>query len=562
MDVSKGDMSHSSTPVGKMTLLGSKIRSPRTEHRLTWMIASWLQDAYLNTRLATDPKYLPSIMGGAGVPVLYDNPENLYLFVHAYRGGGYNRIYGTCTAELEACLNQIERGQAAVPFLSNRMRERQEYFHGTYAEKVFIPKPQIFGATGNLPPPLYEATGAENRLQSFENRLLRTRRVIPRSEAVKEQLHTEQLAHTLLGHRGSIPEAKAWMRDIAHQARAKYSMALNANSALQNLLERKASDQDVRDLLGDRAFTMITTGQRSFTKEHAQWICSGGKTATYNILDLTTSEDIYVREEVSSEETFKVPGMVLWPIVGDNIKRTVTRAKVGLYQINSTMEEWADDLLARLINRREQVQGPVPIDTLIHEFSKDVEWVNDDSTLIRQAIDWSQRGMKIHRTAILVTDDKRLANQMAQQANIRVYQLSPKDYVAICHKESIPPQQFNAELHEEILLSYLDMGRERAQPRLFIDTGSLASSMSHYDISEAGTLVRRTVIECGVNQAGKRYSQYTLTNTCDPVRLRIGAIEPIQRSRVFRHTALDPRASFSKAMSEKSWRSGSASGKA
>jgi len=560
MDVSKGDMSHSSTPVGKMTLLGAKMRSPRAEFRLAWMLASWLQDAFLNTRLASDPKYLPSIMGGAGVPCLYDKPENLFLFVRAYRGGGYNRIYGTCTAELENCLKLIELGRPSVPHLCNRMRERQDYFWGTYAEKVFIPEPSIFGGVQeNLPMPLYKATGAENRVQAFENRLLRTRHIVTRSEAVKEQIHTEQLRHTLLGSRGTTLEARAWMKDQSSIARSKYGLALNTNSALQNLLRRKATDKDVRELLGNDAFTVISSGQREFTLDHAQWICNGGKSATYSILDLTTSEDIYVREEVSAEESFKVPRIPLNPMVGDRLRTELTRAKVGLYQINSTMEEWAEDLCQRLISRREELKAPVPRDVLIQEFSKDPEWVNDDSLLIRKAISLTEGGMNISHSVLLVSKDHRLANQMAQQANVNVYRLDPLTFVQICRESEIDPQSFPIE-GWDLLSSRIEV-KKRDKPHVLVDTGSLASSMSRLDEDDEGNLVTRSLLECYISDEGRRVSKYSLVETNDLVKRRLGYISPIQKPRFYRNVSRGLGSNYATSSAGGSWRSGSESGK-
>jgi hypothetical protein len=561
MDVSKGDMSHSSTPVGKMTLLGSKIRSPRSEFRLAWMIASWLQDAYLNTHTASDPKYLPGIMGGAGVPALYDNAQNLYLYTRAYRGGGYQRIYGTCTSELDDCLKRIETGQASVPFLCNRMREKQEYFHGTYAEKVFIPKMSRDISTGTLPTPLYEATGAGNRLQSFENRLVRTRHIVTRTDAVREAVHSEQLAHVLLSHRGTTLEAGAWQRDIAHQARAKYGMALNANSALRNLLHRKASDKDVNELLGDDAFRVIHSGQREFTIQHAEWIVNGGKSSTYSILDLTTSEDMFVRTEVSTEESYKVPGIPLQPIVGKRIHNQLTRAKVGLYQINSTMEEWAEDLLNRLVAQRDKTNKPVPVDILIQEFEKDPEWVNDDSHLIRRAITATREGMGLHHSVLLISGDKRLANQMANQANSRVYRLEPHEYVKYCFAMHADPQDFTQENQRELEALYISYKNSREKPLLLVDTGSLASAMSRLDIIEGTTLVKRKMIQCGINLHGDREVKYSLTKTGDPVKRRLEPISPILRPRYFRNTARPLASYYSGSMSQGSWRSASESGR-
>jgi len=106
--------------------------------------------------------------------------ENLYLSVHAYRGGRCQRIYGSATRELRQALSSLERGEALMPILCRRLRDRQEYLHGTYAEKIFIPTRAYQDTYGErLPEPLIMASGGANLFTSFENRLLRT---FPRHE--------------------------------------------------------------------------------------------------------------------------------------------------------------------------------------------------------------------------------------------------------------------------------------------------------------------------------------------------------------------------------------------
>jgi hypothetical protein len=552
MDVSKGEMSHSSTPSGKMSLVGAKVRTPRSEFRLPWMMASWMQDAFLSTHRANDPKYLPGIMGGMGVPPLYDNGENLFLFSRAYRGGGYHRIYGTCTQELRDCLQRMETGQASVPFLCQRMSEKQEYFHGTYAEKVFIPKESNFASSGNLPIPLYEATGGMNRTQAFENRLLRTRHIVTRSEAVREQLHSDQLRNVLMSAYGTTTDAAAYRRDIAMQSRARYGMALSANTALQNLLLRKASEKDVRSLLGNDAFRVIMTGQREFSMDHAIWLTAGGKTSTYSIFDLTTSEDVFIRSEVSLEESFKVPGIPLLPIIGRDIRPTVTRSTVGLYQINGTMMEWAERIIDRLTIERDKVNKPVPIHTLNVVFNEDPEWVNDDSHLIRRAIEEHPSSNNTMAEVILVSSDRRLANQMSQQSNKTVRRLEPSLFLQICHEEGIDSQASDTSLAMEAVLRR-SLRTPRSIVDLYIDTGSLSSAAAKFALTDHHTLVKRDLIRCG-RDSGKRYSQYRLTSTVLPASVYMESIRPIRRQRVYRQTSRGPPSSGLSDLSG-SWRS-------
>jgi len=102
LDVQKGEgQDHSSTQPGKMSMLGSRLATPRRENRGFWMLASIFQDAMLCTHRASEPKYLPPVMGGSGVTPLFDNSNNVFLYVHAYKGGTYQRIYATACSEMQ-----------------------------------------------------------------------------------------------------------------------------------------------------------------------------------------------------------------------------------------------------------------------------------------------------------------------------------------------------------------------------------------------------------------------------------------------------------------------------
>lgn len=163
LDVMKGDKSHSSTAVGKATMLGSRMRTPRTEFLPEFFLASYLQDGYLRTSRSSEPKYLPQVMGGSGVRAPFGESENLYLYTHAYRGGRCQRIYGSATRELRQTLSLLEEGQARMPILCRRLRDKQEYLHGTYAEKIFVPTNAYKASFGKrLPEPLIKASGGSN----------------------------------------------------------------------------------------------------------------------------------------------------------------------------------------------------------------------------------------------------------------------------------------------------------------------------------------------------------------------------------------------------------------
>jgi hypothetical protein len=270
-------------------------------------------------------------------------------------------------------------------------------------------------------------------------------------------------------------------------------------------------------------------------------------------MDLTTSEDMFVREEVSTEESFKVPGIPLSPIVGDRIHRERTKARVGLYQINSTMEEWAEDLTTRLINRAEEVGRPLPVDALLEECHADPEWVNDDSHLIKAAIDIvAGENLDIHKCILLVSSDKRLANQMANQANTYVYRLSPADFVRYCHHVGKNPQSFSDDDLRTLENRCIKYTRSRDRPHVLIDTGSLAAAMA--PLEEVGpNLVIRKTLKTGIIE-GKRTSTYVLIETKAPYKRRLEPITPLLRPRFYRNTDRGESSNYSSSMGG-SWRS-------
>jgi hypothetical protein len=562
MDVQKGDRSHSSTEVGKMTLFGSRVSTPRAEHRPTWMLAGWLQDGMLNTSRAPDPKYLPGIMGGSGVVALYDNPVNLLLSVKAYRGGKYDRIYGTCAAELESCLRNLERGVQDAPVLSLRMRDKQEYLHGTWAESVFIPGDELRASTSErIPPPLYKATGGQNRFQAFENRLLRTRHIVTRSQAEREWNHSTRLRRVLLTHWNSVRAADEELKFEASESRRAFEGALQANSALSNLLRRNATEEDFKSLLSDEAYVRITTGRRTFDILQAQWLCAGAKSDVYCIEDLSVSEDIFVRTEVSVEESFKVGGLLLRPMIGRTEVPTVTRTRVGLYQINTTMEEWSSRLTDKLINRRAVHGGPVPPDSLLEIFAEDPEWVSDDSLIIGRALRDSQMTSLRMTSAILVSNDHRLGNQLANTANIYIYRVTPLDYIQKCVAAGKSFQQENL----EVMIPFLKKSFRRSDlpSKLYLDTGSLASAAARLQMDDRNEhLVKRRLIKAEVGADGHRRTTYTLSETNIPLKVHIVIHDPVHQPRRFRNISRPIMDTFRLSFNSDtgSWRANSESG--
>jgi len=514
IDCSKGDMSHSSTAVGKANLHGKKVSTPRTEFRGALMLASFYQDGCLRTSHSQDPKYLPSVMGGSSNRPLWDNPMNTYLYVKAYKYGTYDRIYGSASAELMDVLQVLERGGSKQAVLCSRLRDRQEYLHGTYDHAVFVPTKEMQDFS-SLPVPLYLATEGTNRYQSYENRLIRTKLLVTRREAELEFSKTQRVKEILFG---SMPPEYIMELHLIQKrvARSKFANALTANAAFANLLQRKASPEDYATLLRSNDFHKISTGKQTFSRESAVWICNGGQYMTVTIDDVTEGQDMFVRSEVSTEESFKVGGITLKPIIGHKEKVQLTTTRVGLYQINSEMLEWSEDLLNRLKDK----QRPLSSDILLREFHKNPEWVNDDTGLIAQCITDAQNRAGHLTSVYLVSADKRLANQMSQQANVTVILVPPHHVVESLRRATWTST--STLTINEVDGIYTPSQRIPKPVAVYTDTGSLAAHSSHYvverDKEGRNKLFRKTLLETGLSK-GKRFEKFNL-ETFDGKRIR------------------------------------------
>jgi len=556
LDVQKGaGEDHSSTPTGKMAMLGSRLATPRGELRGTWMIASLFQDAYLSTTRAEEPKYLPQQMGGTGVTALFDNPTNTYYYALAYKGGTYARIYGTAVHELANCLQYLERGLQVAPILCTRLREKQEFFHGTYDRFVAVPNKADLepGPDGRTPLPLYEATGGVNRYQQFENRLLRTRYVVGRRAAEQEWEHTHRLQNLVSGVYKHTSEMEAYDKDRTSSKRARYGNALRANSALQNLLRRQATESDIKALMGDASYRVITTGRRTFERSDALWVYNNGRTENYSLSDIMVSEDIFSREEVSVEETFKVPGIYLRPITHRGVEYVATKTKVGLWQINSTMEAWAENLHNRLRDERDDHGRPLKPSEIGPIFDEDPEWVNDDSGLIGRCMREHTESGATAYAVILVTADKRLATQMAETSNVTVYRVPPQNYLVRCY------QMGGSTVNPLSLEQLRSQMRLKVVPdALYIDTGSLSAASRELEVDPANEtkLIRRELNHTGWDGL-HRFSSVRLTKTVQYNKLVYYIHYPVQRPKVWRQHSRPASSVYS---SHDSWRRSSSAG--
>jgi hypothetical protein len=450
-----------------------------------------------------------------------------------------------------------------MPILNRRLRDRQEYLHGTYAEKIFIPtRAYVSTFRECLPEPLIKASGGSNLFTNFENRLIRTRHLVTRTSAEREWEFTTRIRATLLNRSKTVPVTESELAFKKKRARSEFGDALNANTALAHLLERKGSLEDVIQLTNEN-FHVVNCGATHFTMWDAEWLFFGGKSENFSIEDLTTSEDLFVRTEVSEDESLRVGNIPLRPIFGTS-KKVLTTTTVGLYQIGSGMHEWAEELFGRLMSHKQRLQRTLTRDDALEDYEVNPEWVNDDTLLIARCLrDTGGRGMS-STSVILITADKRLGNQMANSCNVQVIRLDPRDYIKwsleIGHNPVIEPDYV-------LLRSYLDGIREaNLLQHIYVDTGSVNAYLSKISRDDTtGTLkVRNTVASMRDPKTGKRMCRYNLIDIGISTGLRYARHTPTLAPRRFRVTRGDAAETISRrstmsrpsAESGKSWRQG------
>jgi hypothetical protein len=471
-DVSKGNVSDfGSTTIGKVQWMRPRVTMPRTDLQGDILLANFLQDGLLRADKSPDPKYLHTYLGGTGV--LGQFPGNVYLYVKAYKCGSYQRIYGSAVAELRQVVRDLDDGKPHVPLICRWLRQKQEYLWATYAERVFVPKDLLKSKTiGDLPIPLYEKLSNQVYLHSVEERLVRARELIPRHKALLEVLYSRRLKEVLKS--GTVVLLEKAFSLKSKEERSRFDMALRANAAIQNLLKRTANDADVRKLLGDD-FYSVNTGRLTFDKDDADWL-NNPKGITFGIDDVSFPEDMYVREEVSAEESLKVSGIPLRTLVHGKLTVRETTTRLGLYQISASMKDWAQRKLKDLIQLGEEYGRPIPPQNLLRPFTENLEWVNDDNGLIAKSL--SEMKDEIIRPIWLISSDRRLAARMAKTINCKVYRLEPITLITrsnqrLWTEETIPSTQ---EL-EILMKDILPPGFIRPT-KVLMDTGSLSSAAS------------------------------------------------------------------------------------
>jgi hypothetical protein len=173
-----------------------------------------------------------------------------------------------------------------------------------------------------------------------------------------------------------------------------------------------------------------------------------------------------------------------------------TKATVGLYQINSTMQEWAKSICTELVSY--EGERPLPTSYVTDLYSKNREWVQDDTLLIEKAIQATYAYSQDVEVA-LISKDKRLANQMMKSCNCRVILITP-----LSAYETFRDRGWNSTTEItplELYRSY-DIANRMTDgltvPKcVLIDTGSVLSELHNKEFEEnaaGGDIITTTAV--------------------------------------------------------------------
>lgn len=473
-DTKKGDLGHSSTEVGKVSMLGSRLKSLNPMTKATMLTASWFQDAMLNTMRMKEPKYMPKHIGGSGCVAPFGVPSNVLHYMKTYKGGTYSRVYGSAINELREVIRSYEEtGSPAAALLCNRLRQKQEYLHGTYGEWVSIPKAHLHGDrfSDNLPMPLYEEHGGFNLFCSFEQRLLAAKEIISRRGAEIEIEKDIKIRQHLFGI-APIQVTEQEKKLASYLARERFEFALSANAAFQRLLARCANHHDF-DALKEHDFFKVPYGVKDLDHDLVQWLFNDVTGEILTIDDTYLPEKYYLREEVIGDHCLKIEGIPLAPELSNKIAYFQTTTRVGLWQISGDMKEWATKVANSLKQRRDTLGRPLSFHDLAEIYNSDREWVSDDTGLVAYALDKVQR--KGSLTFIIVSLDRRLCGQLAKTCNCYVMRIRPQDVYSVFPEtiSSSNPSLSSDEVEEKFPDGVYIPTRGGIDPEVLFDLGSM-----------------------------------------------------------------------------------------
>lgn len=439
------DKIHSSTNSGKSDWIGSRMLSPREE--LKWLIhlASFFQDGILGTHRNKSPKYLPRRMGGSNCPPLFGHFENTYLYLLAYKNGSYSRVYGSAINELRDSVSRMDSGEPAKAPLCDLLSKKGDYLHCTFANMILLQKFEE-----NLPMALYKSMGNSAEVAGFESRMLSTKRLITKSQALVEQDRAERITRALF----SVDGVKNFELDIRikeREIRENFKFARSANAAVQRLLAREGNRQDAEILMKEFGYEVNMNGVPELTFEDVKWLVKyKGQGEIFSYEDIPVAEDMYIRAEISREETLRVKGIKLLPEFNYKPRKYVeTKAKIGLWRISEDMEEWADNRILELSQERERLGAPLVKEQVMRIIREKPEWVRDDGLIVLKLREIAK--FSPISTNVIVTADSRLCYTASRLTGLNIVQLDPIECIL-----RLKPPELSVDNCAEVLYPIID----------------------------------------------------------------------------------------------------------
>jgi len=113
--------------------------------------------------------------------------------------------------------------------------------------------------------------------------------------------------------------------------RSAYDNALYASTAIQNLLQRKASPVDWVNLSKEMEY--ISVGVRTFLPHHAKWIHNNGRERP-ELVNVVKAQKWYLRSDFDENLNLRVPNISLRPLLLERGEQVLTSVNLGMYQIN------------------------------------------------------------------------------------------------------------------------------------------------------------------------------------------------------------------------------------
>jgi hypothetical protein len=514
-DYQKASRDHSSSAVGKSSLLAKKIRNCRLSCKPRLQLSNWIQDGCLRTNQSTEPKYLPWILGGSGATPVYEYWGNTFLYMLSYKHGTYTRVYATAIQELRNAVDDIAQNKPFnYPILSDRLRQKQEYLHYTYDNLVLVPQrdkislKESIGKKAEKLSPIYQSKQPNCYTQGVVKRLIATRNVLDRRGAELEIAYSDKLAVYLFGTR-NFRDSEKLRKQSSLEQRKEYEYALRGNSAAQRLLDRVATGNEPAQLIKD-GWLVSTAGQRDLWLDQIRWVCEG----MYDIDHVYTAEDIpqnfelYLTEELSLTNAMRVPDIPLISRTKQGIIARTTKAKFGLYQVPDQEIVWSKQVILELKRLRELYQGRPPDNKdILRVVSNTREYVSDDPIIIQLVTEAVKLDV---RSIVIFTNDRKLVQHIAWRfPATTVIRMLPRILWFALKKNSVPTDREATGFLYEYRKRFSDV--HTTPTKGFVDSGSYTEFLSTLQEDETfQSLERTSFLRAGIDLFGERWKHSSL----------------------------------------------------